>query len=69
MTTTPQEPGENAQTLAHSEGDPDPLEQRDSGGSDVGGPARSSVSSTEDSLTAPSDIGDDEPDSQSRNPL
>ena len=36
---------------------------------DVGGPAEASESSTEDALTSPSDVGDDEPDSQSRNPL
>lgn len=36
---------------------------------DLGGPDKTSESSTEDALTSPSDVGDDEPDSQSRNPL
>jgi hypothetical protein len=79
MTTTPQEPGSTgagsteagttAETLAHSQGEPDAMPGTESEASDLGGPAEGSESSAEDALTAPSDIGDDQPDSQSRNPM
>ena len=68
MTTTPQEPGENTEPLAHSDGEPDEVREQH-GGDDVGGPAEGTESNTEDALTAPSGVGDDETDSQSRNPL
>ncbi|MBV9594231.1 MAG: alcohol dehydrogenase catalytic domain-containing protein [Actinobacteria bacterium] len=70
--THPQETGEGVKLTSHGEGEPDELrndENRPSG-SDVGGPATTSESALERSVTEPSSAGEDSrPDSQSRNPL
>jgi hypothetical protein len=72
MTTTPQEP-EQPETLDALKGGSDedelPQERGGTGGPDVGGPASGIESTTETGMESPSDVGDDETDSQARNPL
>jgi hypothetical protein len=72
--TDPETP-DNAATAAHSSGDPDPAVGRDSDsrtGSDVGGPAQTTQSGTEDAVLGGSSSSagtEDDPDDQAKNPL
>lgn len=65
---TGDETTENVGALSHSEGEADPI-RRPPEGSDVGGPAQASESTTEEALTGSSTVGDGgDPESQAVNP-
>ena len=68
--TDPHETSENIQTLSNSDGEPDQIRKPSREGSDVGGPAQTMTSSTEDALTGTSTVGaEDGPDDEAKNPL
>lgn len=68
--TDPQETSENIAAASGSAGEPDPMHERDTGGSDVGGPAAATESTAENALTSDSSVDPDEsPDDQAANPL
>jgi hypothetical protein len=61
---------ENVGALSHSQGDPDPVHRdREREGSDVGGPAQATESTTEEALTGTSTVGEeDDQHSQATDP-
>lgn len=68
--TDPQEVSDNTATAASSGGEPDPIRDPDTGGTDVGGPGAATESSAEDAVTGTSTVGqEDSPDDQAVNPL
>lgn len=68
--TDPQETSENIAAVSNSGGDPDPMPERGTGGSDVGGPAAATESTAEKAVTGDSSVDPEEsPDDQAANPL
>lgn len=66
----PQETSGNIRSVTSSEGEPDASIGRDpQGGSDVGGPAAATESTTEEALSGTSTVGkEDDPHSQATDP-
>jgi hypothetical protein len=61
--TDPQETTENVRSLGSSGGDPDPsIGRDDTQGSDVGGPAGATESTTEQALSGTSTVGAEDDD-------
>jgi hypothetical protein len=67
--TDPQETSRDVHTVSHSEGEPDQTGRSEDEGSDVGGPAVASESTTEQALSGVTTVGEeDDPHDQAKNP-